>query len=49
MCMMNEALSSLEKGINYLRHISIEKWQKMEIYVYVLSIKFKAAGVDSIM
>ena len=40
LCRIGRFLSYLRKDFNYLRHINMEKWHKMWIYVYVPSEKF---------
>ena len=40
LCRIGRCLSYLRKDFNYLRHINVEKWHKMQIYVHVPSEKF---------
>ena len=40
LCRISRFLSYLRKDFNYLRHINLEKWHKMLIYVYVPCEKF---------
>ena len=39
LCRMNGALSSMRNDFYYLHHISIGKWQKLQIHIYVFSKK----------
>ena len=45
LCRIGRFLSYLSKDFNYLRHINVEKWHIMWIYVYVLSEKFACKGL----
>ena len=40
LCRRGRFLSYLRKDFNYVRHINVEKWHEMWIYVYVPSEKF---------
>ena len=40
LCRIGRFLSYLRKDFKYLCHINVEKWHKMQIYVYVPSEKF---------
>ena len=49
---INWALSSKKKGHQYLRHLSVDKWEKMQLYIFVFQkniqpTKFNDSTVES--
>ena len=48
LCKIRKSWSYTRKDFNYLRHVSVEEWHKMQILVYFSSEKFSTQRVYSI-
>ena len=44
---LGKFLSYLRKDFNYLSHVNVEEWYKMQIYVFVPSKKFSTQKINT--